>query len=168
MKQISDTNLFITTSILALTASWIISELFRISNIHSLIFTHVTLGGLAFLIGSITLFSKKGSLLHKLTGKIFYIAMVVSVSITLVVSLLPGHVSPTMFHIGILSLYFLIGGKRSIGFKNPIHRFLIDKLLAFTVVSVSLVIMSYSVIMDGSFHPLRTVFGTIGLSLIHI
>ena len=164
MKNISDIILFIITTILALMASWTISELFSISSIRSLIFTHVTLGGLAFFIGGITLFSKKGSRLHKLTGKIFYISMVVSVSITLVISILPNHVSTTMFHIGILSLYFLIGGRRrSIRFKNSNHRFYIDKLLAYTVVSVSLIIMSYSVVLDGNFHPLRTVFGTIGI-----
>jgi uncharacterized membrane protein len=163
MKNISDVNLFITTSTLALIASWVITELFSTSSIRSLIFTHVTLGGLAFLIGGITLFSKKGSPLHKLTGRIFYISMVVSVSITLVVSMLPNHVSPTMFHIGVLSLYFLIGGKRSITFKNPKHNLFIDKLLAYIVILVSLIIMSYSVVLDGNFHPLRTVFGSIGI-----
>jgi uncharacterized membrane protein len=163
MKNTSDTHLFIITTILALMASWVITELFSISSIRSLIFTHVTLGGFAFVIGGITLFSKKGSPLHKLTGKIFFISMVVSVSLTLMVSMLPNHVSPTLFHIGVLTLYFLIGGKRSIGFKNPNHRLLIDKILAYTVVSVSIVIISYSVIMDGNFHPLRTVFGSIGI-----
>lgn len=164
MKHISDTHLFITTTLIALTASWVTSELFNIGSIQSLIFTHVTLGGLAFLIGSITLFSKKGSPLHKLSGKVFYISMTVSVAITLVVSIMPNHKSPSLFHIGVLSLYFLIGGKRSILFKKLNHQLIIDKLLAYTVVSVSVVIMSYSVILDGYFHPLRTVFGTIGIA----
>ena len=162
-KQTTDSNLFILTALLSLIASWVMVQFFNISSIRSIVFTHVALGSFAFLIGGITLFSKKGSPLHKLAGKIFYMSMVVSVTLTLIVSLLPNHVSPTMFHIGILSLYFLIGGKRSIGFKNSNHKLFIDKLLAYIVISVSLVIMSYSILTDGYFHPLRTVFGAIGI-----
>jgi uncharacterized membrane protein len=164
MKHLSETNLFMITIAFALTASWVMTQFFSINSIHSFIFTHVALGGLAFLVGGVTLFSKKGSPLHKLTGKIFYISMVVSVAMALVVSMLPNHVSPTLFHIGVLTLYFLLGGKRSIAFKNPNHSLLIDKLLAYTVVIASLVIISYSVVMDGNLNPLRTVFGTIGIA----
>ncbi len=163
MKHITDTNLFILTTALVILASWTMTQIFNIGGIYSLIMVHVALGGLAFLIGAITLFSKKGSDLHRLTGRIFYISMVVSVAITLVVSLLPGHVSPTMFHIGVLSLYFLLGGKRSLKFKSKIHRFTIDKLLAYAVISTSLAVIGYTFFMEGRIHPLRTVFGSIGL-----
>ncbi|MCF6192893.1 MAG: hypothetical protein L3J46_00985, partial [Kangiellaceae bacterium] len=105
----------------------------------------------------------KGSQLHKLTGKVFYISMVVSVSITLVVSLSPSHESPTLFHIGVLSLYFLIGGKRSIHFKKPNHRLLVDRILAYSVVAVSLAIILYTTLVDNYISPLRIVFGVTGL-----
>jgi uncharacterized membrane protein len=163
MKNLYDTNLFIVTSTLAVLSSLLLNQLFDFSLVNSFIVVHVILGALAFLVGGITILSKKGSPLHKLSGKVFYISMVVSVSFTLLVSLLPNHISPSLFQIGILSLYFLIGGKRSITFKQPNHQLFIDRSLAFIVISVSLGIMLYSVIINGSFHPLRTVFGTIGI-----
>jgi uncharacterized membrane protein len=144
------------------------TKYFAIQGTQSLIYSHVFLGGLAFLIGASALFSKKGSPLHKLTGKIFTITMLVSVSISVIVSLLPGHVSPTMFHIGLLTLYFLIGGIRSVAFKNlaiknPNPQIIIDQLLSYAIITISIMVMSYSVILDGNLHPLRTVFGTIGI-----
>jgi uncharacterized membrane protein len=163
MNNLRDTHLYIITLTLALVASAAISLLFNFSSINALIVVHVILGGLAFVVGGITLLSKKGSPLHKRSGKIFYFSMVVSVSLTLAIALLPNHTSPSLFHIGVLSLYFLIGGKRSIAFKQPNHRLLADRLLAYTVIAVSLLIMSFSVLEDGSFHPLRTVFGAIGV-----
>jgi hypothetical protein len=62
-----------------------------------------------------------------------------------------------------LSLYFLFGGKRSIRFKNRDHRLAMDQALAWGVVIVSVAVMAYSFWVEGRVHPLRTVFGTIGL-----
>ncbi|MFK8010881.1 MAG: hypothetical protein AB8B80_02495 [Marinicellaceae bacterium] len=163
MKLISYTKIFTLTFILALLASWIMGKYFTINVTQSLIYTHVVLGGAAFLIGAFALFSKKGSPLHKQTGKLFTISMLASVVLSIIVSILPGHVSPTMFHIGLLTLYFLIGGKRSLALKNPNPKIIIDKLLSYTIIIVSIMVMSYSVILDGNLHPLRTVFGTIGI-----
>jgi uncharacterized membrane protein len=163
MKYFNLTKLFLITSTLALLASLLLQQFFKFDTANSLIFVHVVLGSLACVIGGVTLLSKKGSPLHKRSGTIFYVAMVVSVSITLVVSLTPNHFSLTLFHIGVLSLYFLIGGKRSIAFKLPTHKLLIDRLLAYIIVAVSLVIMSYTIVLHGSIHPLRTVFGIIGM-----
>lgn len=129
----------------------------------ALIYIHVALGFFAFAVGAVTLFSKKGSTWHKNTGLVFYYSMVVSVALSLLVSLLPEHLSPTMFHIAVLSLYFLLGGKRSLKFKTKSHNFNIDKALAYWVIVTSLAVMGYSFFIEGRLHPLRTVFGTIGL-----
>ena len=136
---------------------------FDLGVIRSMIYAHVGLGSLAFVVGGVTLFSKKGSSLHKQSGKVFYFSMVVSVAISWLVSVLPGHFSPTMFHIAVLTLYFLIGGKRSILFKQPNHSLKWDKFLALFVVVTSVAIMAYTFFVEGRVHPLRTVFGTIGL-----
>ncbi|MCW8876063.1 MAG: hypothetical protein OQJ89_05610 [Kangiellaceae bacterium] len=154
---------FAFTTILAVISSTVLSLFYDFRLVNSLIVVHVVLGSLAFIVGGITLFSTKGSPVHKMTGRIFYISMTVSVFLTLLVSVMPHHVSPTLFQIGILSLYFLIGGRRSLGLKNPNHRLIIDRLLAGTVVVVSLFIMFYSVVKVGEFYPLRTVFGAIGI-----
>jgi uncharacterized membrane protein len=163
MKNISDSFFFYLTCLLVVIAATILVLSFEFSLISSVIIVHVILGGLAFLIGGIALLSKKGSSLHKSSGRIFYVSMVVSVAMTLVVSLLPNYLSPSLFQIGILSLYFLIGGKRSIKFKQANHSLLADRTLALSVISISLLVMSLSLSQDGSFHPLRTVFGSIGI-----
>jgi uncharacterized membrane protein len=169
MSKLSDTYLFSITFTLALFASLVLTSSLNFSLVNSAIVIHVVLGGGAFLLGTITLFSKKGSSIHKSSGRLFYVSMVVSVALSLLVSLLPNHQSPSLFQIGVLSLYFLIGGKRSLLLKQQssapsINRLLTDQVLAFTVVLVSLVIMLYSVYVDGSFHPLRTVFGVVGIA----
>lgn len=169
MSKFSDIKLFLASSTLALLASLLLIFLLEFSLVNSTIVVHVILGGIALLVGTITMLSKKGSSIHKLSGRIFYVSMVISVALTLLVSLLPNHLSPSLFQIGVLSLYFLIGGKRSILIQqlNSTQvkgKLLIDRLLAYIVILVSLVIMLYSVAIEGSFSPLRTVFGTIGMA----
>ncbi len=163
MTHISETNAFLYTGLTALISTFLMVLLIDLDLIVAIIYSHVGLGSLAFVIGGIPLVAKKGSPLHQQTGKIFYYSMVVSVALSLVVSLLPGHVSPTMFHIAVLSLYFLLGGKRSVLFKQPEHHYTVDKVLALTVILTSVAVMTYSVIVEGRVHPLRTVFGTIGI-----
>lgn len=149
-------------SALLLTA--IFSAYYEFRLINTIIVTHVILGVVAFLVGAITFLSEKGGRVHRVSGRVFYISMTISVLLTLVVSVAPYHVSPSLFQIGILSLYLLIGGRRSLSFRMPSHTFLYDKLLAITVVVVSLVVMLYSVVSVGEFYPLRTVFGIIGIT----
>ncbi len=163
MTQLSHSRLLLITSCLALFGWIILQQLFHYSQTNSLIVVHVILGSVAFLVGGITLLSKKGSALHKASGKLFYHSMLVSVSLTLVVALLPNHFSPTLFHIGILSLYFLIGGNRSIRFKQRDHQLYFDKLLAYTIVLSSLAIILYSLLWDNNLNPLRIVFGSFGI-----
>lgn len=163
MKKINESSAFIYTTIVAFMSTIIMVTLVDLTWITSVIYTHVGLGSLAFIIGALTLFLKKGSPLHKLTGKIFYYSMTVSVVISLLVSVTPGHISPTMFHIAVLSLYFLIGGKRSILFKKAQHSVKPDQILAFIVIITSVAVMAYSILIEGRVHILRTVFGTIGM-----
>lgn len=163
MNIISKINPLVITLGLALLTALQLNLFFNFSGINSLIVVHVLLGALAFVIGGITLISKKGSQLHKRSGRLFYNSMVVSVALTLVVATAPNHLSPTLFHIGILSLYFLIGGKRSILFKQAGHVFTFDRLIAVTVLLVSLFIIGYSISEGGRVNPLRMVFGSIGV-----
>ena len=162
MNILSKINPLIITLAVALFSALQLNLFFNFSGINSLIVVHVLLGAVAFLVGGITLMSKKGSELHKRSGRLFYNSMVVSVALTLVVAVAPNHISPTLFHIGILSLYFLIGGKRSISFKQAGHTFNFDRLIAVTVLLVSLFIIAYSISEEGRVNPLRMVFGSIG------
>ena len=163
MTAQSETLQFTIISILAIFSSIALSLFYEFRFVNSLIIVHVVLGSAAFAIGAITLFSSKGSSVHKITGRVFYIFMTVAVFLTLLVSVMPHHVSPSLFQIGVLSLYFLIGGRRSLVFKSPGHRLFFDQLLASCVVIVSIAVMLLSVFTDGGVYPLRIVFGAIGI-----
>ncbi len=132
--------------------------------VNGLIAVHVILGSLAFIIGGLALFARKGQRLHRATGQTFYVLMTLSCVITLVVATMPNHQSFSMFQISVMSLYFLIGGKHSLQFRLPSHELLLDKLLAVTVIIVSGYVFLYAVITEGVFYPLRTVFGLLGMT----
>ena len=148
---------------LAIILTLAISFLFNFRLVNAMIAIHVVLGSLAFIIGGVTLFSKKGSPLHKMSGKLFFWTMTLSAVYTLIVSTMPNHISPSMFQISIMTLYFLIGGLRSILFKRPNHNLLIDKIMAYVVIIISFLIFLYSVVLYGEFNPLRTVFGAVAI-----
>ena len=142
--------------------------LFEYRLINAMIITHVLLGFLAFFVGTVTFFSKKGGKLHSISGRIFYISMTISVSMSLVVSVTPFYFSPSLFQIGILSLYFLIGGRRSLSFKAADHNIIFDKIIALVLVIISISVMLYSVFTSGDFYPLRVIFGTVGIGFASI
>jgi hypothetical protein len=139
------------------------SALGSIAYIKVILFIHVVMGSLAFFSGGIAMATKKGSRIHKKAGKFFFHLLVVSVMLSTVVAFLPGHQSPTMISIGVLTLYLLIGGLRSISFKKPNHNYLNDIIIAWTVILVSLLVIAYSVFIDGQSIILRSVFGSIGI-----
>lgn len=163
MTDISESRAFVYTTAFALLCTAIMIYAIDLHWITAIIYAHVGLGSLAFIVGVVPLFSKKGRPLHKNSGKIFYYSMTVSVAISLLVSVLPGHTSPSMLLIAVLSLYFLIGGKRSIQFKNPQHVFTLDRLLAITIITTATLIIGYSVFIQQNHHPLRMVFGGLGI-----
>ena len=119
---------------------------------------HVVLGSLAFIVGGVTLLAKKGSRLHKRMGKVFFWTMAISALFTLIVSLMPYHISFSMLQISVMTLYFLVGGMRSIALKQSNPALLIDKALAYAVMSISLIILSRWVLLYGNSHPLLIVF----------
>ena len=161
-KISSDKNLFILLTGLVLVITLIMTIWLEFRLVNAFIVEHVVLGSIAFFVGAVALISRKGSALHKLYGQLFYGLMTASCVLTLIVASMPFHISFSMFQISVMSLYFLIGGKRSLQFRKSDHQFLVDKILAYVVIVVSLYVMLYSVVLDGTFYPLRTVFGVVG------
>lgn len=92
------------------------------------IYLHAAFGGFALLAGTIALFTKKGSQPHKTAGKVFYYTMLVSVTISLIIAIMPNHINPFLFSIGVFSIYLLITGRRSLYRPNINTR--IDKGIA--------------------------------------
>ena len=75
--------------------------------IRIFILTHAAFGGIAMLSGTVAVITKKGSSIHKKSGKLFYYSMLLSISMSLIIAILPGHESAFLFFIGIFSAYFI-------------------------------------------------------------
>lgn len=133
------------------------------NNIKILINIHATLGAIALLTGFVAILAKKGRIIHKQSGKIFYISMLSSAILAFIISVLPNHQSPFLFSIGIFSIYFLIGGVRSLKFKDEYHHFKTDKIIAYIMILTAIAMITYPIILNSCINIILTVFGIIGL-----
>lgn len=122
-------------------------------------YIHAPLGGIALLSGGISLVSKKGSPLHKKSGKVFFYSMLLSAFSALVVSVLPNHKSPFLFFIGIFSSYFLISGILSLRYKLKAIRLSIDKIIAYLICITGFAMVTYPIILYSKLNLILTVFG---------
>ncbi|MBK6564819.1 MAG: hypothetical protein IPG18_06400 [Saprospiraceae bacterium] len=132
--------------------------------IRFIILIHAIFGGLSLISGTIAFLSNKGKKIHTLSGKIFYYSLGISILISLMVAIMPGHYNPFLFSIGVFSLYFILIGRRAINYKNPNHNFLIDRLIHCILILTgsSMIIMPY--ILNSSFNLVSGIFGIIGIS----
>lgn len=130
---------------------------------QALIIFHIICGCIALVSGAFAISSKKGSLLHKKSGKIFYYAMLFGVSVSCIVSFLPNHQNPFLFAIGVFSLYLVIGGKRSLSYKNPQHNFSPDKLVSLIMLLTGIGMIVLPIILKGKINIILLVFGIIGI-----
>jgi len=128
-----------------------------------LIFTHVGFGGIALISGAISIIAKKGNWLHKKSGKVFYYTLLKSALISLVVSLMPNHQSPFFFCLGLFSLYFIIGGFRSLAFKKKNVSFRLDKIIACLIIIVGLLMMTYPILLNGRINIVLFYFGAVSI-----
>ena len=129
-----------------------------------LILIHATLGGIALLSGAIALVVKKGSPLHKKSGKVFFFAMLVSALTSLVVAVLPNHENPFLFSIGLFSTYFLVSGIRALNLRKSNPRLLNDKIIAFAIIAVGLGMIGLPILLKGVINIVLLVFGLVSLS----
>ncbi|MFT5723432.1 MAG: putative membrane protein [Bacteroidia bacterium] len=135
----------------------------NMDNIQILIYAHAGLGGLALLAGATALFAKKGSWLHKKSGKSFYWTMLATALLALSISILPKHESPFLFAIGIFSTYFIISGYRALQYKHQKSNLIADKIIAWVMIVTGISMILYPVIQKNSTNVVLTVFGSIGL-----
>ena len=128
-------------------------------------FIHAGFGGIALVTGAISLIARKGSVIHKKSGKVFYFTMLTSALLALVISLMPNHESPFLFAIGIFSSYFLIGGYRSVKFKSNNSNLLKDKVIAGLIILTGFLMITYPIVLTGNADIVLVVFGVIDLLL---
>ncbi|MEZ4938412.1 MAG: DUF2306 domain-containing protein [Crocinitomicaceae bacterium] len=131
--------------------------------IHYLIYAHAGFGGMALLSGLITISVKKGGIWHKKSGKIFFLSMLFSAFSALIVSLLPGHESAFLFCVGVFSTYFLIGGYRSLKFKNEQVNLSLDRLLAWIIIFTGFGMITYPIFLSNSINIVLSVFGFVSI-----
>ncbi|MEP3211430.1 MAG: DUF2306 domain-containing protein [Maribacter sp.] len=128
-----------------------------------LIIIHASFGGIALISGAISLIAKKGKQLHKKSGKIFYYALLVSVTLSLVIALLPNHKSAFLFSIGLFSNYFIIGGFRSLRYKQRSISVQLDKMMAYFIIMVGITMILYPILLQNQSNIVLLVFGIIAI-----
>ena len=128
-----------------------------------LIIIHATFGGIALISGAISLISKKGKQLHKKSGKIFYYSLIVSVTLSLVIAVMPNHKSAFLFCIGLFSNYFILGGYRSLKFKQKNISIKLDKMIAYLIIVVGITMIMYPVLLQNQSNVVLLVFGIVAI-----
>jgi uncharacterized membrane protein len=131
--------------------------------IQILIYFHATLGTIALLAGFISAVSIKGSKVHKKTGAIFHYSMVIAVSISIFIALIPSHFNPFLLGIGIFSLYSVISGRRCLMVIKPSFNLRIDKFLAYGLLTNSVLMIGLPIISNRQVNVVLTVFGILGI-----
>lgn len=128
-----------------------------------LIYLHAALGGIALLTGSLAMIFKKGSKRHKQSGKVFFLSMLTSALIALIVALIPSHLSPFLLAIGIFSLYLLLSGYRALRFKKLGLNLFFDKMISAIMLLAGISMIAIPIITQSRINVVLTVFGAIGI-----
>ncbi|MFT5512902.1 MAG: putative membrane protein [Bacteroidia bacterium] len=128
-----------------------------------LIYSHIGLGGIALLAGATALIAKKGLWLHKKSGKVFLYSMALSAVISLVVALIPDHENSFLFAIGVMSLYFVISGYRSLRYKHKNVNLLSDKIISGAIIITGIFMIIFPILRSGKLNVILFVFGLLGV-----
>ncbi len=128
-----------------------------------LIIVHACFGGIALVTGGISLLSKKGSTIHKRSGKAFYYTMLTSVLMSLFIAIMPNHKSSFLFSIGLFSLYFIIGGYRSLKYKMRDVVLKLDKILGSLIIVTGITMVVYPIMLKNTVDTVLMVFGIIAI-----
>ena len=131
--------------------------------IKVLILIHAGFGGIALLAGLVSMFAKKGLKIHKKSGLIFYYTMLTSAMTALLISVLPNHESPFLFAIGILSLYFILSGKRALRFKFKNPKLKTDKWISSIMLLTGILMIGLPIIVSGNINIIMTVFAIVAI-----
>lgn len=133
------------------------------SIIRFFIYLHAGLGGIALLSGTLAMIFQKGKNAHKKSGKVFFICLLISAVIAIIISLLPNHYNPFLLSIGIFSLYLLLSGYRALRYKRKDFKLGIDKLIASIMLITGLAMILLPLISSGKLNIVLSIFGGIGL-----
>lgn len=133
--------------------------------IQILLLFHILLGSLALVAGAVAMYVTKGTQQHILAGRVFYYSLMISVSLSLIIALLPHHYNPFLMAIGIFTLYLAYSGQRAMAYKNASQiSFIPDKIAAYTMMATSLGMMAFPILWQHTINVILFTFGLIGIA----
>jgi len=138
--------------------------------IKVLIYIHAFFGEIGLISGFGSILVKKGSLLHKIMGKLFSIGMIVSSLISIPIAWMPNHENLFLFLIGLFTIYLVISGNQILTFKSKSKQTAnqIDKIISGSMLFLSIFMILfgiYGLVKGNSTYTLFVFFGGFGLSL---
>lgn len=137
-----------------------ISEIAKI-----LIIIHAICGSIALIAGTLSMIFRKGQKWHKLTGKVFYIFMTATAVSALIVAVMPGHVNPFLFTIGVFTWYLVWTGNAALRYKNKDVNVTFDKIVSFVMLFTGVGMVLYPYVVYGKIIIVLAVFGILGMLL---
>ncbi|MAW96745.1 MULTISPECIES: hypothetical protein [unclassified Leeuwenhoekiella] len=130
------------------------------------IYIHAFFGAIGLLSGSLSFIVKKGSKVHKKSGKWFTIGMLVSSALSVPIASMPGHENPFLVMIGLFTIYMVLVGNRALRFKK--RKTVANKTdwgISGTMALISLLMLGSGIFGSGEIAVLFLFFGGIGLVL---
>ena len=128
------------------------------------IYIHAAFGGIALLSGLISIIAKKGKIIHKKSGLIFFYSMLISGIIAMIVAVLPKHESPFLFAVGTFSLYFVLTGYRALNFKRKNPNLKTDKWISKIMITTGILMIMLPIFLTESINIVLVVFAIIGIT----
>ena len=108
--------------------------------------------------------AKKGKIIHKKSGLVFFYSMMLSGIIAMFVAVLPKHESPFLFAVGIFSLYFVLTGNRALKFKRKNPDLIIDKLISIIMIITGVLMILLPILLTKSINIVLVVFAIVGIT----
>lgn len=83
-----------------------------------LLILHIAAGTISLISGPVSMVNRKGGRQHRLTGKVFFYAMMLVAVTAVAMAVLPNHHSPFLLIIGVFSAYLVSSGYRVLYLKG--------------------------------------------------
>ena len=80
--------------------------------------------------------------MHRKSGLVFVFTMLISAVVSMTVAVQPNHINTFLFSIGILTIYFVIGGYLALRYKKKYVNLIADKCLAIAMLAIGVAMMS--------------------------
>lgn len=136
----------------------------------TLLYIHISGGGISLISGLVALILPKGKKFHILSGKIFAVTLTISTLSSLAITLIPGHENVFLMLIGLFTLYMTATGVRALRVinKTNLSAQKIDWTISISMAAFSMVMLAlgiYNFLNDKSIYLLFLFFGFVSLML---